>query len=104
METASLKAIQQADEAKRNVDLEVARRVGAEAEAAAVKARAETAKQFGARLQAAEAALADTDAKRQAAEEADWNARKPKGFQKVPRRAWCGCCVRSSATRCRCSR
>jgi hypothetical protein len=70
-EVASLKAIQQADEATRNVDLQVARRVGAEAEAAAVKARAETAKQFGARLQAAEAALADTDAKRQAAEEAE---------------------------------
>ena len=70
-EVVSLKAIQQADEATRNVDLQVARRVGAEAEAAAVKARAETAKQFGARLQAAEAALADTDAKRQAAEEAE---------------------------------
>ncbi len=70
-EVASLKAIQQADEAKRNVDLEVARRAGAEAEAAAVKARAETAKQFGARLQAAEAALADTDAKRKTAEDAE---------------------------------
>ena len=70
-EVVSLKAIQQADEATRNVDLQVARRVGAEAEAAAVKARAETAKQFAARLQAAEAALADTDAKRQAAEEAE---------------------------------
>ncbi len=70
-EVASLKAIQQADEAKRNVDLEVARRVGAEAEAAATKARVETTKQFSARLQAAEAALADTDAKRKAAEDAE---------------------------------
>lgn len=70
-ELASLKAIQQADEARRNVDLEVARRVGAEAEAAAIQARAETAKQFTARLQAAESALADTDAKRKAAEDAE---------------------------------
>lgn len=70
-EIASLKAIQQADEARRNVDLEVARRVGAEAEAAATQARAETAKQFTARLRAAESALADTDAKRKAAEDAE---------------------------------
>ena len=67
---------------------------------------------FGRPMLANEAAIAneiyaELDRERgakQAAEEADWNARKPKGFQKVPRRAWCGCCVRSSATRCRCPR
>ncbi len=73
-EIASLRAIQHADEAKRNVDLEVARRVGAEADAAAIKARAETAKQFSGRLQAAESALADTDAKLKAAEDAEFAA------------------------------
>lgn len=70
-EIASLKAIQKADEAKRSVELEIARRVGIEADAAAIRAREEATAQFSARLQAADLALAETDAKRQAAEEAE---------------------------------
>jgi hypothetical protein len=66
-EVASLRAIQQAEEAKRNIDLEVARQVAG----AANQAREEAAKQFGARLRAADAALADVDAKRKAAEQAE---------------------------------
>ncbi len=77
-ELAAIQARQEAEEAKRNIDLEVARRAAEEAEIAAKRAREETAHQFEARLQAAEVERAAVAAKLHTAEAAELAARKAK--------------------------
>lgn len=77
-EIAAIQAKQEADDAKRNVDLEVARRVAEQAEAAATRVREETAQQYEARLKSAESGRAELDAKLKAAEAAELAALKAK--------------------------
>ena len=77
-ELAAIRAKQEADEARRNLNVEVARRVAAEIKAAADRARDEVSQELGAKLQAAESQLVEIEAKRRAAEEAELAARKAK--------------------------
>lgn len=75
-EIAAIDAKREADEATRNVALEVARQVAAQAEAAAVRAREETERSFSLKLEAAEARVTETEQKLKAAEQAELEARK----------------------------
>lgn len=75
-EVAARKAKQEADDAKRNLELEVARRVASASTVIAESARAQTGLEFEAKLRAAEVRLADIDKQRRAAEEAELAARK----------------------------
>jgi hypothetical protein len=77
-ELAAIEARKEAEDAKRNVDLEVARRVAEQAEVAANRGREEAAQQYEARLKAAESGRAETDAKLKAAEAAELAALKAK--------------------------
>jgi hypothetical protein len=77
-ELAALKVQQEAEATKRNLDLEVARRVAKEAEIAAKRAREETAQQFDTRLKAAETERAEVATKLAVAEAAELAARKAK--------------------------
>jgi hypothetical protein len=84
-EIVALKATEAADEAKRNVDIEVARRVHAEAEATSDRVRAQVLQEFALKMSAAEArvtelldASAAKDAELEAAREAELAAHKAK--------------------------
>ena len=77
-ELAARKAKQEADEVKRNAEIEVARRVAEQTAAVAARAREEAGREFGNKLKAAEAQLAEVEGKRRAAEEAELAARKAK--------------------------
>lgn len=77
-ELGAHRLMREAEEAKQTIELEVARRVAAEAEVAATRAREETVESYAPKLKAAELALAESAAKRQAAEEAELAARTAK--------------------------
>jgi len=77
-EITAHQAKQEADEAKRNVDLEVTRRVGEQTATAAKRAREEAAKQFAAQLQTAQSEIAEKDAKLAEAHRAEIEARRAK--------------------------
>lgn len=69
---------EQLEQAKRELDLTVQRRVDAEKKAAAEQAAAAVAAEFGIKLKASEAAVAEKDAKLKGAEEAELRALKMK--------------------------
>lgn len=75
-ELAALKKQQAADEAKRNVELEVARQVTAQTDAVAERVRDETARQFASQLQHAQELIAERDAKILQAEQIELQARE----------------------------
>src|SRR5258708_6958292 len=68
----------QLEQAKRELDLTVQRRVDAEKKAAAEQAAAAVAAEYGKKLKASEAAVAEKDAKLKGAEEAELRALKMK--------------------------
>lgn len=69
---------EQLEQAKRELDLTVQRRVDAEKKAAVERASAVVAAEYGAKLKASEAAVAEKDAKLKAAEQAELRALKMK--------------------------
>lgn len=75
-EVAAIQAQQAADAAKRNADLEVARRVQEQTAAAANLARIEAAKQYAAELEAAKVESVEKDAKLAVAQQAEIDARR----------------------------
>lgn len=75
-EIAARNSQREAEEAKPNVALEVARQVAAQADAAAARAREETTELFGLKLQAAESRANETEQKLKVAEQAELEARK----------------------------
>jgi hypothetical protein len=77
-ELAAIKAKQEADEAKRNVDIEIARQVAERTVAAANQARDEAGKQFAAQLETARAEISAKDAKLAEAQAAEIEARRAK--------------------------
>jgi hypothetical protein len=78
VEIAALKAQQEADHAKRSVEIEVARRVADQATAAATLAREEAAKEYAAELESVRSEVAAKDAKLAAAQAAEIDARRAK--------------------------
>ena len=77
-EVAARKAKQEADEAKRNVEVEVTRRVDEQTAAAAIRAREEAARQFAVQLQSAQSEIAEKDAKLAVAQQLELEARRAK--------------------------
>lgn len=77
-ELAAIAARKEAEDARRNIDLEVARRVDEQAAVAADRAREQTAQLYEARLKSAESGRAEADAKLKAAEAAELAALKAK--------------------------
>jgi len=75
-ELAALQAVQKAEQVKRNVEVEIARRVAEQSNVAAERAREEAAQQYATELSAARGEIAVKDAKLRDAQRAEIDARR----------------------------